>query len=72
MGDIGPKMALNSIDNGFLILNNVRIPRENMFMKNAEVSGLSLVCFLCKVLKSKTEMTAGVQKTNQNTQEVKI
>ncbi|XP_076447527.1 peroxisomal acyl-coenzyme A oxidase 1-like [Babylonia areolata] len=38
VGDIGPKMALNSIDNGFLILKNVRIPRENMLMKNAEVT----------------------------------
>ncbi|KAK7102852.1 peroxisomal acyl-coenzyme A oxidase 1-like [Littorina saxatilis] len=38
VGDIGPKMALNSIDNGFLIMKNVRIPRENMFMKNAEVT----------------------------------
>ena len=46
VGDIGPKMALNSIDNGFLILDNVRIPRENMFMKNAEVSGLSFLSLL--------------------------
>nr|KAG5696426.1 hypothetical protein BaRGS_020963 [Batillaria attramentaria] len=38
VGDIGPKMALNCIDNGFLIMKNVRIPRENMFMKNAEVT----------------------------------
>ncbi|KAL8588491.1 hypothetical protein ACOMHN_022278 [Nucella lapillus] len=38
VGDIGPKMALNSVDNGFLILKNVRIPRDNMFMRNAEVT----------------------------------
>ncbi|XP_062607269.1 peroxisomal acyl-coenzyme A oxidase 1-like [Saccostrea cucullata] len=38
VGDIGPKLSINSVDNGFLILNNVRIPRENMLMKNAQVS----------------------------------
>ena len=38
MGDIGPKMALGHIDNGFLIMDNYRIPRENMLMGNAVVS----------------------------------
>ena len=38
MGDIGPKLGLNYVDNGFLILKNVRIPRENMLMGNASVS----------------------------------
>ena len=28
--DMGHKIALNGIDNGRLIFNNVRIPRENM------------------------------------------
>lgn len=37
MGDIGPKMGLNNIDNGYLIMKDVRIPRKNMFMRNAEV-----------------------------------
>jgi alkylation response protein AidB-like acyl-CoA dehydrogenase len=54
VGDIGPKMALNSIDNGFLILKNVRIPRDNMFMRNAEVRAmsflLSLVLVFCAVI----------------------
>ncbi|PAA84744.1 hypothetical protein BOX15_Mlig009939g1 [Macrostomum lignano] len=36
-GDIGPKMGYHTIDNGFLQLNSVRIPRENMLMRNAEV-----------------------------------
>ncbi|WAR25224.1 ACOX1-like protein [Mya arenaria] len=38
LGDIGTKLAANNIDNGFLILNNVRVPRENMLMKNARVT----------------------------------
>ncbi|KAK3795349.1 hypothetical protein RRG08_019623 [Elysia crispata] len=38
VGDIGPKLGLNYVDNGFLILKNVRIPRENMLMGNASVS----------------------------------
>ncbi|XP_052676453.1 peroxisomal acyl-coenzyme A oxidase 1-like isoform X2 [Crassostrea angulata] len=38
VGDIGPKLTFNTVDNGYLILNNVRIPRENMLMKNAQVS----------------------------------
>ncbi|CAD6185264.1 unnamed protein product [Caenorhabditis auriculariae] len=37
IGDIGPKMAYNSSDNGFLKLSNLRIPRRNMLMKHAKV-----------------------------------
>lgn len=37
VGDIGPKMGFNTADNGFLVFNNYRIPRENMLMKNAQV-----------------------------------
>jgi acyl-CoA oxidase len=37
LGDIGPKFGFNTIDNGFLRLNQVRIPRENMLMKHAQV-----------------------------------
>jgi acyl-CoA oxidase len=37
MGDIGPKIGLGTADNGFLILRNYRIPRENMLMRYAEV-----------------------------------
>ena len=29
-GDLGPKFGYNSKDNGYLILNKVRIPRRNM------------------------------------------
>jgi len=37
LGDIGPKFGFDSIDNGFLRFSNVRIPRENMLMKYAQV-----------------------------------
>lgn len=37
VGDIGPKFGYNAIDNGFLRLNNVRIPRENMLMRYSKV-----------------------------------
>ncbi|KAF9004041.1 hypothetical protein BDQ17DRAFT_1325909 [Cyathus striatus] len=38
LGDIGLKLGLNGIDNGYAIFNNVRIPRRNMLMRNAQVS----------------------------------
>ena len=37
VGDIGTKLGYNSIDNGFLRLDNVRIPRENMLMGYSQV-----------------------------------
>lgn len=37
IGEIGPKMGLKAADNGFLQLNEVRIPRNQMLMKNAQV-----------------------------------
>ncbi|XP_059149991.1 peroxisomal acyl-coenzyme A oxidase 1-like isoform X2 [Physella acuta] len=37
VGDIGPKFGYGGMDNGFLILKNVRIPRENMLMRYAQV-----------------------------------
>ncbi|XP_039264820.2 peroxisomal acyl-coenzyme A oxidase 1-like [Styela clava] len=37
VGDIGAKFAFESNDNGFLILDNVRIPKENMLSGVAEV-----------------------------------
>nr|XP_004669134.2 peroxisomal acyl-coenzyme A oxidase 2 [Jaculus jaculus] len=38
VGDIGPKMEMENIDNGFLRLDRVRIPRENMLNRFAQVS----------------------------------
>ncbi|KAG7486680.1 peroxisomal acyl-coenzyme A oxidase 1 isoform X2 [Solea senegalensis] len=37
VGDIGPKFGFSEVDNGFLKLDNVRIPRDNMLMKYAKV-----------------------------------
>lgn len=37
VGDIGPKFGFNEVDNGYLKLENVRIPRDNMLMKYAKV-----------------------------------
>jgi acyl-CoA oxidase len=33
IGDCGPKNGLNSIDNGYIILDNVRIPADNLLGK---------------------------------------
>jgi len=38
VGDVGPKFGLNTLDNGFLLFNNVRIPHENMLAKYAHIS----------------------------------
>ncbi|KAF8576754.1 acyl-CoA oxidase [Ramaria rubella] len=37
LGDIGPTMGMNSIDNGYAIFTQVRIPRHNMLMGNSKV-----------------------------------
>uniref|UniRef100_A0A8D2EDF4 Acyl-coenzyme A oxidase n=1 Tax=Theropithecus gelada TaxID=9565 RepID=A0A8D2EDF4_THEGE len=37
VGDIGPKFGYDEIDNGYLKMDNYRIPRENMLMKYAQV-----------------------------------
>jgi acyl-CoA oxidase len=37
MGDIGPKVGFNSLDNGYAVFHNVRIPRRNMLMRHAKV-----------------------------------
>ena len=37
VGDIGNKFGYPGIDNGFLRLHKIRIPRENMLMKHAKV-----------------------------------
>lgn len=38
VGEVGPKMGLKAADNGFLQLNAVRIPRQNMLNRNAQVT----------------------------------
>lgn len=37
VGDLGPKYGYNSKDNGWMILNQVRIPRNQMMMRFSEV-----------------------------------
>ena len=36
-GDLGPKWGMSSKDNGWLTMNNVRIPRNQMLMKAVQV-----------------------------------
>lgn len=38
LGDCGKKLGLDAIDNGFIIFNNVRIPRENMLNRFSNVT----------------------------------
>ncbi|ETL98868.1 hypothetical protein L917_04136 [Phytophthora nicotianae] len=37
VGDIGPKVGFNAIDNGYCAFHKIRIPRENMMMRYAKV-----------------------------------
>ena len=56
VGDIGPKFGNFGLDNGFLRLNNVRIPRDQMLMRYSKVSGvgyrlssttIAVLCSMC-------------------------
>ncbi|XP_049960175.1 peroxisomal acyl-coenzyme A oxidase 3-like isoform X1 [Schistocerca serialis cubense] len=38
VGDMGEKIGLNGIDNGFVIFNKYRIPRENLLNKTGDVT----------------------------------
>lgn len=38
IGEVGTKFGFNSVNNGFLGLKEVRIPRKNLLMKNSEVT----------------------------------
>ncbi|XP_067621939.1 peroxisomal acyl-coenzyme A oxidase 3 isoform X2 [Eurosta solidaginis] len=38
VGDIGEKIGLNGIDNGFVMFSNYRIPRENLLNRTGDVS----------------------------------
>ncbi|CAK4143177.1 unnamed protein product [Aphanomyces euteiches] len=38
LGDIGPKIGFQSVDNGYCALDKVRIPRRNMLMRFAKVA----------------------------------
>ncbi|KAH0836103.1 Peroxisomal acyl-coenzyme A oxidase 1 [Fonsecaea pedrosoi] len=41
VGDIGPKFGFNTMDNGFLLLNNVEIPHDNMLSRFSRVDALT-------------------------------
>lgn len=38
VGDMGEKIALNGVDNGFVIFQNYRIPRDNLLNKTGDIS----------------------------------
>ncbi|XP_072136575.1 peroxisomal acyl-coenzyme A oxidase 2-like [Mobula birostris] len=38
VGDIGPKMAFEQIDNGYLMIQNVHVPKENMLSRYSWVT----------------------------------
>jgi acyl-CoA oxidase len=37
VGDVGPKFGLNTLDNGFVLFDHVRVPHENMLAKYSHV-----------------------------------
>lgn len=37
IGEIGPKLGMKAVNNGYLGFESVRIPRKNMLMRNAQV-----------------------------------
>ncbi|KAF0289653.1 putative peroxisomal acyl-coenzyme A oxidase 1 [Amphibalanus amphitrite] len=38
VGEIGPKLGQNTLNNGYLLFDHVKVPRENMLMRNARVN----------------------------------
>ena len=38
VGDMGEKVALNGVDNGFLMFKNYPVPRINLLNKNTDVT----------------------------------
>lgn len=38
LGDCGKKMGLDGVDNGFMLFNNVRIPRANLLNRFSNVT----------------------------------
>lgn len=38
VGDLGEKIGLNGLDNGFVLFNNYRIPKENLLSRTGDIS----------------------------------
>lgn len=38
VGDIGAKLGYNSIDNGYLMFNNVKVPRSALLCRFSEIT----------------------------------
>jgi len=38
IGDCGRKLAIDGVDNGFILFENVRIPKENMLNRLSDIS----------------------------------
>lgn len=38
VGDMGEKLALNGVDNGFILFKNYSVPRVSLLNKNADVN----------------------------------
>lgn len=43
VGEIGPRLGMNTNDNGFLRFDHCRIPRANLLMKHAQVLEVRLL-----------------------------
>lgn len=38
IGDLGEKVGLNGVDNGFIMFHNFKVPRENLLNKMCDVT----------------------------------
>lgn len=38
IGDMGEKMGLNGVDNGFIMFNNYRIPKDNLLNRTGDIN----------------------------------
>lgn len=47
VGDIGPRISVGITDNGYLILHDVKIPRDQMLSKYCQVS-INFLIFACQ------------------------
>ena len=43
IGEIGPKLGQNTLNNGYLMFDHVKVPRDHMLMRNARVHEVSVI-----------------------------